>query len=128
MLRLEPGRASPYKVLAAVLARQQRWADLDQLLGQAERNVPDNLSPYIEAGYALYMEDKDLPRAERYFRKYLTQEPEAGAPHLAVGHYLLELVFEKQGRKPEAIGEFSIALQLKPDYENAKKALKRLKG
>jgi tetratricopeptide (TPR) repeat protein len=114
--------------LAAVLARQQRWADLDQLLGQAERNVPDNLSPYIEAGYALYMEDKDLPRAERYFRKYLTQEPEAGAPHLAVGHYLLELVFEKQGRKPEAIGEFSIALQLKPDYENAKKALKRLKG
>ena len=40
----------------------------------------------------------------------------------------LGLVFEKQGRKPEALAEINTALRLKPDYENAKKALKRLKG
>ncbi|HEY3131622.1 MAG TPA: tetratricopeptide repeat protein [Acidobacteriota bacterium] len=126
--KLEPGRAGPYRVLAAVLARQQQWTELDQTLALAEKNVPDNLSPYVEAGYALYTQDKDLPRSERYIRKYLTQEPEPGAPQPAVAHYLLGLVLEKQGRKPEAIAEINTSLRLKPDYENAKKALKRLKG
>jgi tetratricopeptide (TPR) repeat protein len=126
--KLEPGRAGPYRVLAAVLARQQQWAELDQVLALAEKNVPDNLSPYVEAGYTLYTQEKDLPRSERYLRKYLTQEPEPNAPQPAVAHYLLGLVLEKQGRKQEAIAEINTALRLKPDYENARKVLKRLKG
>src|SRR5262249_54500279 len=71
--------------------------------------------------------DKDLPRAERYFRKYLSQEPEGQTPSLAAAHWRLGLVLEKQGRKPEAITEMETALRLQPSFAPAKKDLQRLR-
>ena len=70
---------------------------------------------------------KDLPRAERYFKKYLSQDPEIGAATLAHAHWRLGLIYEKEGRKPEAIQEVQAAVNLKPDLDDAKKDLKRLK-
>jgi hypothetical protein len=76
---------------------------------------------------------KDLPRAERYFRKYLTQEPEGGSPPLAACHWRLGQLLEKLGKKDEAIKEIQMGIDLKPgldkqNLEVAKKDLKRLKG
>ncbi len=126
-LKLDPGRASAYSILAILFALRERWADLDAIIGQAEKNVPDNFNPYYQAGRILLNTGKDLPRAERYFRKYLTQEPEGNSPHWAAAHWRLGLVFEKQGRKPEAIAEIEAAAKLEPNFEPAKKDLKRLK-
>jgi tetratricopeptide (TPR) repeat protein len=106
---------------------QKRWQDLEAILVQAEKNVPDNFSPYYQAGRLLLNAGSDLSRAENYFRKYLTQEPEAGAPQHAHAHWRLGLVLEKQGRKPEAINALDTAVRLKPDLADAKKDLKRLK-
>jgi len=100
---------------------------LDAILAQAEKNVPDNLSPYYQAGRLLLNPGSDLPRAENYFRKYLTQEPEPGAPQHAHAYWRLGLALEKQGRKPEAINALETAVRLKPDLAEAKKDLKRLK-
>ena len=127
-LKLEPDRGAPYSVLAGALAHQQRIAELEELLSRAEAAVPDNLNPYLQAGNALFVEGKDFPRAERYIRKYLSQEPEPNAPHPAAAHLVLGLLMEKQGRKSEAISEIETAVRLKPDYDAAKKALKRVKG
>jgi tetratricopeptide (TPR) repeat protein len=96
-------------------------------LSQAEKNVPDNLSPYMRAGSVLLFQSKDLLRAERYFRKYLSQEPEGNASRPAQAHWRLASVLEKEGRKPEAISELEAALKLEPEFEPAKKDLKRLK-
>lgn len=126
-LQVEPDRAGPYSLLAIVLASQEHWPDLDRVLAQSESNVPDNLNPHYQAGRVLLVGGKDLGRAERYFRKYLTQENEPGTPTLAHAHWRLGLVLEKQGRKPEAIAELETAVRMKPDLDDAKKDLRRLK-
>lgn len=125
--QIDPGRSSAYRALAQAYAAQQRWSDLDALLAEAEKNVPDDLSAYYQATKTILLQGGDLARAERYIRKYLTQEPEGGSPDLATAHWRLGLVLEKQGRKPEAISELQTAVQMKPDFNDAKKDLRRLK-
>ena len=124
--RLHPDRAVPYGLLAAVLVHQDKWADLDAALPLAEKADPDNLLPYYRAANNCLARKVELPRAERYLRKYLTQEPEGQTPNLAAAHWRLGLVLEQQGRKPEAIAELQQAVKL--DARSPAKAdLKRLK-
>ncbi|MGB7620804.1 MAG: tetratricopeptide repeat protein [Terriglobia bacterium] len=124
---LDPGHVGAYSLLAILDVLRDRWQDLDALLAQAEKAIPDNLNPHYQAGRVMFTAGKDLPRAERYFRKYLTQEPEGETPHWAAAHWRLGLTLEKQGRKPEAIAELEAAFKLEPDFEPAKKDLRRLK-
>jgi tetratricopeptide (TPR) repeat protein len=126
-MKLDLGRAGAYVGLARLYALQERWQELDAILAQAEKNVPDNLNPTFQAGLIIVTRGKDLVRAERFFRKYLTQEPEGNAPLLSRAHWRLGQALEKEGRKPEAIVEIETALRLEPSFESAKKDLKRLK-
>ncbi len=126
-LLLEPGRTGGYGGQAVVFARQKRWQELDAILAQAEKNVADNFSPYYSAGNILLADGSELPRADKYFRKYLMIEPEPTSASHADAHWRLALVFEKMNRKPEAIQELQKALQLNPDHVGAKKDLQRLK-
>lgn len=124
IVKLDPDRISGYSLLAVTYAVQERWSDLDAILAQAEKAVPDNLVPYFYAA----RNSKDLQRAERYLRKYLTQEPEPTNPTHALAHWQLGLALEKQGRKPEAIAAMETAVRMDGNLEPAKKDLKRLKG
>ena len=126
--KIDPDRTTPYAVLAAVYATAERWAELDAVLAEAEKQIPDNLTPYLRASGALLAVGKDLARAERYARKYLSQEPEPNASTPAVAHWRLGLILEKEGRKPEAIAELQKATELDPKFEQAQKDLKRVKG
>ena len=127
-LAIAPGRIGPYSGLAGLYAHLGRWDDLDKILAEAERAVPDNRGAHYQAGRILLGDDKEPARAERLFRVYLASEPEIGAPTLAHAHWRLGLVMEKEGRKPEALAEVQQALTLKPDLgDDAKKDLKRLK-
>ena len=126
-LKLDETRAGPYVVLAIAYAYGERWQDLDTTMARAEKNVPDDYGPHYQAGKVLLLSGKDLPRAERYFRKYLTLEPEGGEPHHAAAHWRLGLVLEKEGKKAEAIAEIEEALRAQPDFKQAKEDLKRLK-
>lgn len=126
-LRLDSGRVAAYSTLARIMTRQKHWAELDALLVEAEKNVSDDLTPFYQAGLAIAREGDDFKRAEGYFRKYLTQEPEAGRPSHARAHWQLGLVLEKQSRKPEALAELQTAVRMDPEFEPAKKDLKRLK-
>lgn len=127
-VQADPTRAEGYTILAQMYALKERWPDLDQVLAKAEKAIPDNFAPYYQAGRTLLISGKDNPRAERYFRRYLTQEPELNAPPLAGAHWRLGLVLEKEGRKQEAIQEIQTAVQMRPDLKEAQKDLKRLKG
>lgn len=126
-LKAEPNRHGAFSVLAQLLVAQDKWTELDGLLAQAEKAAPENLNPYFQAGRVALIENKELPRAERYFRKYLTQEPEGGAPSKAAAHWRLGLVLEKQGKKDQARQEIRTAVALDPAFEPAKKDLERLK-
>jgi tetratricopeptide (TPR) repeat protein len=127
-LKIDPGQAAAYGLLASLFAQSGRIAELDALLSQSEKNVSDDLSPFYQAARRFLLLGKELPRAESYIRKYLSQSPEAGAPDPAEAHWQLGLVLEKLGRKAEAIAEVEKALQLRPDLQDAKKDLKRMKS
>jgi tetratricopeptide (TPR) repeat protein len=125
-LQIDPGRAAAHGALVVSLIAQDRWAETDAALAQAEKDVPDDLLPYFRAGLSCLAMPNELARAERYFRKYLTQEPEPYRPNHWQAHWRLGQALEKEGRKPEAIAEFEAAVKLHPDSP-AKEDLKRLK-
>ena len=126
--KMDPDRTAPYSILAAVYAIGERWSELDAVLAEAEKKIPDNLSPYLRASSTLVYGNKDLPRAERYARKYLSQEPEPTSNSLAVGHWRLGLALEKQGKKTDAIAELQTAVKMDAKFEQAQKDLKRVKA
>jgi tetratricopeptide (TPR) repeat protein len=109
-LAISPGRIAAYAALAGLYAHLERWEDHDRILAVSERAVPGNFPPHYPAGGTLLVDDREHERAERLFRKYLSHEPEIGAPAFAHAHWRLGLVIEKQGRRPEALAEVQMAL------------------
>jgi tetratricopeptide (TPR) repeat protein len=125
---LEPGRVGGYTVLAVVLAGSRRWDELERLLSQAEAQVPDDLSPFYAAGRTALVEAQDAARAERWFRRYLSQPAEGGAVTHAAAHWRLAQVLDQLGRRSDAIAALQASIRLDPKFEPARKDLKRLRS
>src|SRR5262249_1321267 len=117
LIAIAPDRQAGYSGVAAVCATTDRFADLETLLADAERAIPDNLNPYYQAARVLQTRGADLPRAERYLRKYLSQRPEANMPSAAAAHWRLGLVYEKLGRRADALAALQEAVKLDPGFE-----------
>jgi tetratricopeptide (TPR) repeat protein len=124
---LDSGRTPAYSVLAALLVHQRRFGELDQLLGDADRSVPDDLTPFFIAARTLLLDGQDFDDAERYLRKYLTQEPEGNAPRHAFAHWRLGQLYQKSGKTEQARAEYELCLRQEPGFDPAKKDLKSLK-
>jgi len=127
-ISMDPARALGYGILAQAKVWGEKWSELDQVIVQGEKAVPDDLIYYYRAGRALLNSGKDNARAERYFRKYLSQEPEGNTPSLAAGHWQLGLALEKLGRKQDAIAELQAAVKMDPQLKPARNDLKRLQS
>jgi tetratricopeptide (TPR) repeat protein len=80
LIKLDPGRSDGYALLAAVYAQRGSWDQLDAVLAEAARAVPDDLFPYYRAAECIILRGTDLDRAERYLRLYRGQEPEGNRP------------------------------------------------
>ncbi len=126
-VQIDKGRAETYDVLARIYAQEEKWQDLDRLMQTAERAVPDDLTPYYQAARVLLDTGKDNARAEKYFRKYLTQDAEPGNPKPAHVHWRLGLILEKEGDRAQAIKELETAVKLMPELKPATDDLKRIK-
>jgi tetratricopeptide (TPR) repeat protein len=127
-VKINPARIEGYNGLASIYAQRGQWAQLDSTLSDSEHAIGDNFQPFYEAGTVLLNNGKDLPRAERYLRKYMGQEAEGNAASLPEAHWRLGQVLDKLGRRPEAIAELNTAVKMNPYFEPAKKDLKRLRG
>jgi predicted Zn-dependent protease len=125
-VQLHRDRIAAYWVLARAFAAQERWSGLEQVLATSKKNVPDDLRPYYEAAQALRDTGRELPRAEGYAKKYLTQEPEGDEPDKAAAHLLLGQIYAGEGRNSEARAEVQTALQLRPNFKAAKEGLKKI--
>ena len=127
-IRIDPGRIGGYIVLASLYAQQGRWKDLDSLLADSQREVPDDLAPLYQAARNILVNNQvqEYSRAEKYLRTYLGQPAEGNEPGLAPAHWRLGLILEKEGHKEQARGELQQAVQLDPSFEPAKNDLKRM--
>ncbi len=123
---LAPDRSRAYADLAVVYVHEQKWEELDELVARAERAVSEDLTPYYQAAKTLLVDERDYDRAERYFRRYLSQEAEGNAPTLAEAHWRLGLLFEKRGMKQKAIEELETSHRLQPNFAAAQNELKKL--
>jgi tetratricopeptide (TPR) repeat protein len=128
MVALDPAQASGYAALASAYARTGRWSELDAVLAQSEKAVPDDLVAYYQAAAALIDTRQDLARAEKYLARYASQETEGREPDRVETKWLLASLYEKNGRTPDAIRELEAAVRMRPDFEPAKKDLKRLRA
>ena len=91
-LRLDPGRADAYAILASVYAGRGAGRELDQILAEAARNVPDDRYPEYRAAQRLIDDGKNLDLAEGYLRDYLAQKPEGNRPVAAEAMPLLDRI------------------------------------
>ena len=127
-IAVNPTRVRAYSVLAQCYAAEGKFEALKDVLSRAETRVPDDLSPYFYAGETLLASKKDPAAAEKYLRRYLTQEPEGEGPSLGEAHWRLGQALAQQGKKDEAVHELGEAVRIKPDLKDARKDLKRLKS
>jgi tetratricopeptide (TPR) repeat protein len=128
-LAIDPSRAAAYRLLAAVYVTSARWDDLESNLKRARAAVPDDLGAELTAAQTIL--DRDIAsqwsRAEEYLRNYLQQPSEGLQPSLAVAHWRLATVLEKEGRNNAALGELQTAVNLDPTLDGAKQQLKKLR-
>ena len=87
-IELDPGRSAAYSVLAQIYAASGDWGALTEVLAAAQRQVPDDPSPYYRAAERLALSGGDVTRAARYLRVYLAQDPEGNGPTTAEAHAL----------------------------------------
>lgn len=125
-MELDPSQSGAYEVLATAYASRQRWNELDEALAHADRAAPDDRAAYYTAAHALIETGQDFRRAERYLQHYLAQPPNGRQPTHAQARWLMASLFEKEGRKSDAVRELLAAVRLEPTFEPAKKDLKRL--
>ncbi len=82
-IAIDPMRSDGYSVLASAYAAEGKWPELETALAEADRNVPDDLTPHYRAAEAMIGAGRNFASAAVDLRKYLTQEPEGNQPILA---------------------------------------------
>lgn len=111
---LDPSRIDAYRLLTAVLVSTARWEQLDATLRTARSAVPDDLTTdFVVAQTILDLNIvSQLSRAEGHLRSYLKLPPEGLEPTIAMAHWKLGIVLEKEGRKNDSLKELEIAKSL----------------
>ena len=113
------------RVFDQLLAQAAEW-HRERRLDDAEavyRQVFEARPEYIDALHLLgviYSQRGDHQTAERLIRQALAESPSADTYHNNLGKVFLEL-----GRRPEAIASFQRAVELRPDYAEARANLER---
>jgi tetratricopeptide (TPR) repeat protein len=99
----------------------------ERILKQIELTDPDDPNILYQRGKLHLFSGKDLEKGRDCFRKYLERDPLPNGPSEAAAHWRMGMIYEKMGKPDSARVEYQRCLELEPDYEEAKKALKKLK-
>lgn len=121
------GEAGEFRVgpfIKRGLARENmtNWREAIEAFEDAVRIAPENGQARVRLAYNLLMGGRDPQDANPHAQKgvqLLPDDPEA--------HFVLGLCYEKGGMAKAAARELSRALELKPNYKEAKKRLRELK-
>jgi tetratricopeptide (TPR) repeat protein len=114
--------------LAAFYLNQGRWADAFAAYDRLEKRFPDDTGLRFQIGRASAISGEQLPRGERAMKSWLAAPP-TGTTSVSIsnGHWRLGMIYEKQGRRDAARGEYNEAMTIWSANENAKKSLAAMK-
>jgi tetratricopeptide (TPR) repeat protein len=123
----KPARIQPYFEIASFFQHRGRPADLKQAVeGAASIDPADPRLDYFR-GVALFLEEKDLPGAERSLSNYLRTAPQRSDwPYHADALEWLGRTLEAEGKRAEAIAQYREALRLEPKRKIARERLNKL--
>ncbi len=123
VIKLNPKFSQAYYDLGIAYEKQNRMTDALGALKKALKIDKDKFElAAFEIGKIYYGQNK-YSKASEYFNKSLKLNPSG-----ADSHYYLGLIYEKNGDKTKAAGEFKAALKFIPDYKEARQGLQRVSG
>ncbi|NNK31905.1 MAG: tetratricopeptide repeat protein [Xanthomonadales bacterium] len=125
-IEASPDQASAYQALGIFLTSKERFKEAIEVYDRALEHVPDAMGVTYQLGRTASISGQFLERGEAAFIRYLEYQPTPDEPGLDWAHYRLGLIHQLQGRTEDARAQFEQALQLNPDHEEARKALKKL--
>jgi len=127
-IAIDASRSAAYRLLADVYAGTGQWQKLDSTIREAHAAAPDDLGVEFAAAHTILDKNAQtqFARAEEYLRNYLNAPAEGLEPSVAMAHWQLGLVLEKEGRRNTALQEVQTAASLDPSLEGAKHDAKRL--
>ncbi len=121
-----PDNIQPYYSLGYLYARQKQFDKATELFENLLKSHPEEVSSYFHLGRIAVMSEKNLDKGEQNLKKYLQIEPSDERPSFAFAYLLLGHIYKMQEKKELAKSEYEKALELDPEFEQAKKALKEL--
>ena len=123
-LKVEAGeyRVGPYIKRGLARENMTNWSEAIEAFEEAVRIAPENGQARVRLAFNLLMGRRDPQEANPHAQKavqLLPDDPEA--------HFVLGLCYEKGGMAKAAARELHRAVELKPNYKEAKKRLRELK-
>lgn len=114
--------------LGDLLLEQKRYDEARRLWRDVAPGTELEMTAHYQLARTCLLSGTDLADGVEHLQAYLSRAPGPGEPSLADARWQLALLYEKQGRKPEAIDALRQALRLEPAHSGARKDLKRLGG
>ncbi|MCI0356686.1 MAG: tetratricopeptide repeat protein [Acidobacteria bacterium] len=112
--------------LASFYRRRGRWTDLESAVGKAVGTPKRTPATLFQAASLLFRAGRNFPSAVEMLRQYLNSEkPACEAPPFRA-QYLLGSILEKQGEKQAAAAAYQAALAVARNFDDPRKALKRV--
>ena len=127
VLEAKPHQAEAYFQVADFYETDRKPAEVEAAVHAVSLIVPNDPRLNYYSAVANVMKRQDLPKAEQDLKAYLAGTPRRDdfPPH-AAAHDWLGQIYEIWGKKQQAISQYRSALQLSPDNQSARDALKRL--
>ena len=124
-IREQPNSAKAYTYFGQFLENvEKNYPDATAQFEMALKVDPNHIPALYHLGKTAALANANLPRGEEALRKYLTYTPKPSEPPLSIAYYFLGVVYEKEGKKPEAKKSYEAALKLNPTQKQATEALK----
>lgn len=115
-------RVGPYMRRGMHQESMLQWDDAIKTYEEAVRMAPEHGTIRLRLAYNMLMGRRDPHETKVHAAKAAQLLPED-----AEAHFVLGMCYEKGGMEKAAVREYSRALELKPNYAEAKKRLKKLK-
>ena len=125
---LDAGDESPATYYWLGFALQQA-EDYDAAFEAFEKAIaadPQDPSAYYQLGRTAAFSGRNLDRAAQCLNQYLELPQKRGSPAAEHAHWRLGMIYELQEKNDQAAAEYRKALEIDPQHEEAKKALKSL--
>jgi tetratricopeptide (TPR) repeat protein len=121
-----PDSSDAYVSLGALYQRTKAWDKAFDVYERLVKARPDLAEGYYLIGRTASLAGTNLPRGEEALKAYLAKMPDEGDAPLSSAHYRLGVIYEIQGRVPEAEQQYESALRFDPGEPGARDALERL--